>query len=174
MKEYELGRFAGLDVSFKPSAILGTVLLWILFSLLAIQWFGISSIKAFVGGVILVLLHWASVIVHHLGHAWAAYMTGYPMAGIRLCAIFGISIYPLSEGCLPATIHIRRALGGPIASLVVTLVAISIVLILEPMDDQLLWIGAIFFMDNLIFFTLGSLVPMGINDGSTLLRWWGK
>ena len=26
----------------------------------------------------------------------------------------------------------------------------------------------------LLVFTLGALLPLGFNDGSTLLRWWGK
>ncbi len=29
-------------------------------------------------------------------------------------------------------------------------------------------------IDNLFIFTIGSLLPLGFTDGSTLLHWWGK
>jgi hypothetical protein len=38
-----------------------------------------------------------------------------------------------------------------------------------------LWLLAtFFFLDNLLVLTLGSFLPLGFTDGSTLLEWWGK
>jgi hypothetical protein len=31
-----------------------------------------------------------------------------------------------------------------------------------------------FFLDNLLVFTIGSLLPLGFTDGSTLLAWWPR
>ena len=58
--------------------------------------FNIPIGSALLGGVIVVILHWFSELVHQLGHAWAARRTGYPMIGIR-CGTFGVfatSLYP--------------------------------------------------------------------------------
>jgi hypothetical protein len=30
------------------------------------------------------------------------------------------------------------------------------------------------FWNNLLFFTLGALLPLGFTDGSTLLKYWGQ
>jgi hypothetical protein len=38
----------------------------------------------------------------------------------------------------------------------------------------LLWVLPLFSLDNLFFFTLGALLPLGFTDGSTILRWMGK
>src|SRR5690242_10193969 len=113
------------------------------------------------------LLHWLSDIVHHLGHAWAARRTGYPMVGVRLSGVLGSSIYPPDEPPLPAAVHIRRALGGPIASLLLTLVAAAIVLALRSSGGTVWWVALFFFLENLLVFTLQVFLPLGFNDGGT-------
>jgi hypothetical protein len=98
------------------------------------------------------------------------------MIGIRLGTfwLLSTSVYPSDEPSLPGAIHIRRALGGPLASLLLSVVAAIVAGVLLPVGGVLWWVGAFFFLENLLIFTLGSLVPLGFNDGSTLLRWWGK
>ena len=70
--------------------------------------------------------------------------------------------------------HIRRALGGPAASLLLSLVAALFALALRPLDQTPGWIAAFFFLDNFFSFTLGAFVPSSImeTDGGTLLKWW--
>jgi hypothetical protein len=75
---------------------------------------------------------------------------------------------------LPANIHIRRALGGPVGSLLLTLLAAVIGLALRPLGGTPWLVGAFFFLDNLLVFTLGAFLPLGFTDGSTLLEWRGK
>jgi hypothetical protein len=36
------------------------------------------------------------------------------------------------------------------------------------------WLGLLFFLDNFLILTLGSLLPLGFTDGTTLLQWRGK
>src|SRR5258706_526147 len=86
------------------------------------------------GGLLAVALHWLSEIVHHLGHAIAARRTGYPMSGIRLgfLGVLTSSVYPRDEPELPPALHIQRALGGPLASLAIGLVAGALALALHP------------------------------------------
>lgn len=174
MTELKLGRVAGLDLSAKPSAIGGFFLLWMLLSGVGVVLFDVPLVEAIVGGLVAVVLHYASEIGHNLGHAWAARRTGYPMTGVRLYGLLGMSLYPEDEPELPADIHIRRALGGPAGSLLLTLLAAVIALALRPLGGTPWLIGAFFFLENLFVFTLGAFLPLGFTDGSTLLEWRSK
>jgi hypothetical protein len=176
MNEYKLGKAAGLSLSADPPAIVGSVLLFVLLSSVAIFILNLPVGVAVVGSLLAVLLHWVSDIVHHLGHAWAARRTGFPMIGIRLgkWGLLGTSLYPPDEQTLPAIIHIRRALGGPTMSLLLSIAAAVTALLLRTLGAALWWVGVFFFLDNLFVFTLGALLPLGFTDGSTLVKWWGK
>ena len=176
MNEYKLGKVAGLSLSVEPLAIVGSILLLVLLSSVAIGVLNLPVGEAIVGSLLAVILHWVSDIAHHLGHAWAARRTGYPMIGIRLgkWGLLGTSLYLPDEQTLPATTHIRRALGGPTGSLLFSLVAAVTALVLRTVGGALWWMGVFFFLDNLVVFTLGAFLPLGFTDGSTLLQWWGK
>ena len=176
MSEYRLGRVASLDLTAVPLAIVGSILLLVLLSGIAIAVLHMPVGEAIVGGLIAVVLHWVSGIAHQFGHAWAARRTGYPMTGIRLgtWGLLGTSLYPPDEPALPAAIHIRRAWGGPIGSLLFALVAAVAALILRNVSSMLWWVGVFFFLDNLTVFARGAFLPLGFTDGSTLLYWWGK
>jgi hypothetical protein len=167
---------AGLSLSVEPLAIVGSILLLALLSGVAIAVLKLPVGEAIVGSLLAVILHWVADIAHHLGHAWAARRTGYPMIGIRLgkWALLGTSLYPPDEQALPARTHIRRALGGPIGSLLFSVVAAAAALVLHPVGGALGWVGVFFFLDSFIVFVLGALLPLGFTDGSTLLQWWGK
>ena len=89
MKEYRLGTWAGLQWSMTRSAIVGAIGLWLVVVALMVAAFNIPIGSALLGGVIVVILHELSEIVHQLGHAWAARRTGYPMSGVRF-GMFGI------------------------------------------------------------------------------------
>jgi hypothetical protein len=176
MKEYHLGQFAGLTLSAGPFALAGSILLLALLSAIAVSVLHLSFGEAILGSLLAVLLHWVSVIAHHFGHAWAARRTGYPMTGIRfgMWGLLGSSVYPQDEQALPANIHIQRALGGPVGSLLLSIFALAAALVLRTVHASLGWLGILFFLDNLLVFTLGVFVPLGFTDGSTLLQWWGK
>jgi hypothetical protein len=174
---YGLGRLFSLRLSVEPLAIAGSVALLALLSIVAIVVLGFPIGAAVVGALIAVVLHWLSEIVHNLGHAWAARSTGYPMAGIQLgrLAIFGTCLYPPNEPALPARVHIRRALGGPAASLLLSIIAAAILVTLGVSNHAVLWwVALFFFLDNFVVLALGAFLPLGFTDGSTLLYWWGK
>lgn len=176
MHEYRLGTLAGLKLTAVPFALVGSILLLLSLSGIAMVALHAPIGEAIAGSLLAVLLHWVSTLVHHLGHAWAARRTGYPMSGIRfgMWGLLATSLYPPDESSLPASIHIRRALGGPLGSLLFSLVALGIVLVFRTVNESLGWAGTFFFLDNLLVFTLGPFVPLGFTDGSTLLQWWGK
>jgi Zn-dependent protease len=167
-----LGRIGSLDLTARTSALLGSALLFVVLFLLGLSVAGQSLAGAFVLALIATLLHWVAVILHQFGHALAARRTGYPMTGIELWWVLSGSIYPANEPPLPASVHIQRALGGPLASLVVSLAAVVITTLL-PAGKATWWLGFFFLLDNFLTFTLGSLLPLGFTDGSTLLKWLG-
>jgi hypothetical protein len=171
--ELHLGHIAGLRLTASNSALIGSGLLWIGLSVLAVIFLRMAIIEAVALGLLTVLLHWLGDIAHQLGHARAARASGYPMLGIRLWGLLSSSIYPANEPPLPAQVHIRRALGGPTFSLVLAVISGLFVLLL-PTASLYWWLALFFAADNLLVFTIGSLLPLGFTDGSTILRWLRK
>lgn len=168
---YCLGSLAGLSITADQTALIGSFVLWIILSAIAFVLLQLDPLQAILGALLAVLLHWSSEFVHHLGHAWAARHTGYPMRGIRLWWLLALSKYPRDEPPLPASVHIRRALGGPFFSAILTLLAGVAALALQSVGG-LPWYFALFlFLDNLLVFTLGSFLPLGFTDGSTVLKY---
>jgi hypothetical protein len=170
-KEYQFGRIAGLQVTATPMAIIGALLLWA-FGLIGVRILAMSIGVALAFGLIGSLLHYLSEVIHNIGHNVAARRTGHPMTGVRLGTFlfFGTSLYPNDEPTLSGKIHIRRALGGPVMSILVGALGL-----LLPTSNgifyALIWFLAI---DNLFILGLGSLLPLGFTDGSTILYWRGK
>ncbi len=177
MKEYRLGNWAKLQWSLTRQAVFGAIGLWIVVVILMSAVFNIPLMSALLGGVIVVILHEFSEIVHQLGHAWEARRVGHPMSGVRFGAlgVFATSLYPLDEPVLPAKIHIRRALGGPIFSAWLTSITFVIILMTSrtagSMWSFVLWF---FFLENLFVMTLQVFIPLGFNDGGTVWHWVRK
>jgi hypothetical protein len=176
MTKYKLGKIAGLQLSARPAAVAGSIMLLVVGIGVAIGVLRLTIWQAIVGSLVVVILHWAAVLAHQLGHAWAAHQTGYPMSGIRFGALglLGTSQYPSDEPELPAAIHIQRALGGPTGSLLASILAAIIALLLWNADGMAYWLAIFFFLDSFLVFTLGPFLPLGFTDGSTLLEWWRK
>ncbi len=171
-REYRLGTFAGLHWSAVPSAVGAVGLLWVVGSGAA-GLLGVPLAAAIGVGGAVVAVHWLSEGWHQLGHAAAARQVGHPMQGVRFWGLLSASVYP-DEPPLPAAIHIRRALGGPAASGLLALVAGVGALALLAGGGVFFGLALFFFLENLLVFFLGSFLPLGFNDGSTLLHWWGK
>ncbi len=173
-KEFKLGRLAGLSVSATPSVIVGFVVLWIALSAIAYVLIKIPLGNAILGGLAATLLHFFTDLVHQLGHSVAARSTGHPMTGIRFgfLGILSSSLYPPDEGDLPAGVHIRRALGGPLASFAMAIVAAILFLVISSTRSggTVWWLAVFFFLDNLVI-ALQVFVPLGFNDASTILHW---
>jgi hypothetical protein len=174
MKEYQLGKMARVRWTMTPAAIFGSLGLWLVVVVLMIAVFNIPIGSAVLGGVVVVILHWFSEVVHQLGHAWAARRTGYPMTGGRAgkFGLFITSLYPPDEPALPAKLHIRRAVGGPIFSAWLASIAFIILLMVIQFAGAVwqfvLWF---FFLENLFVFTLQVFLPLGFNDGATIWHW---
>ena len=184
MKRIEFGNVAGLRLTIYPSVWVAASWMWLVLTLIAIFTLRLPVIQAQVGALVAVVLHFASEIVHQIGHSLAARRTGYPMLGVAFRGPLGLSVYPEDEPPLPGRIHIQRALGGPLLSLVLTLAAGVLYLFAsgtftlggsEPhLAPVFVWVVLFVFLDNLLVFSLGAFLPLGFTDGSTIMRWWGK
>jgi hypothetical protein len=168
--DFQFGRVAGLQLSASPSALAGSALLWVLAAVLGKRFLRLSLAGAAAGGLAAVLLHWFAEMWHQFGHSRAAAMTGYPMTGVRLWGTFGASEYPSDEPELPAAIHVQRALGGPVATISLGLLALAFALKARR-GSVLQALALLVFVENFLVFGLGAFVPLGFTDGSTLLRW---
>lgn len=125
---------------------------------------------ALIGALIGVVLYWVLVTAHHLGHAWAAARTGYPMTGIEYgrLGLLARSVYPDDEPKLPPRIHIQRALGGPVASGLLAVISFALLILTfeqNPLLDFLLIQALVY---NLIL-SVGALAPFPGLDGGTIL-----
>ncbi|HNP72000.1 MAG TPA: hypothetical protein PKK15_12855, partial [Kouleothrix sp.] len=62
----------------------------------------------------------------------------------------------------------------PLASLLLTLVAAGLALALRPAGGAAWLVALFFFAENLLVYTGQVLLPLGFNDGATLLYWWRR
>ena len=184
MKLIELSHIAGLRITARWSALVAFVVVWAVLTALALSRFHLPAGTAIIGALVATLSHFLFELVHQLGHSVAARRTGFPMIGVRFWGPLAASIYPKDEPPLPGRTHIQRAIGGPILSGLMALLSGIVYLFLsgtftigqtEPhLDAVIPLVGAFIFLDNLLVFTLGALLPLGFTDGSTILKWWGK
>ena len=155
----------------KPTALVALGLLWIAATFTSSRFVSNNMLLAVVTGLVISFLHWTALFAHHFGHALAAKGTGYPMVSIRLWWWLATSLYPPDEPVLPATVHIRRALGGPLASFAFFAAASLVAWALLSQGSGGWFLAAYAALDSLLIFGIGSLIPLGFNDGSTLIRW---
>ncbi|MEZ4517598.1 MAG: hypothetical protein R3C44_12485 [Chloroflexota bacterium] len=172
-EEFELGDIQGIKVTAGRSVGPTSLVLWVVFSLLGWRVWRLSPRKAIAGGLIVTGLHFLSELWHQLGHARAARRTGFPMSGIHFWGPLASSVYPPNEPPLPDDIHIARALGGPRASIMMTVLGSVLALLTWPLRSLVGMITTLFALDNLLVFTLGALLPLpgGMEtDGRTILN----
>lgn len=166
------GRVLGVPVFLERGFFIG----FVLFSA-AFAWFGATTLglppgEAIVGGLAAETLLWLSEFLHNVGHAIAARRTGWPMIGISLGLMLalGRSIYPADEPALPSGVHVRRALGGPLVSLLIAALLLPVALALRPTGGAPFYVAAFGAGLNFFVYTLQALVPLGFNDGAVIWR----
>ncbi len=169
MKSISLGTWFGLQIELLPVTFLGSLFLWLGLSAAGSYGIGMPFPEALALGLAAVLLHWISLLLHHLGHFGAARAVGYPMSGL-LIGVFGLlarDIYPANEPSLPPAVHIQRALGGPLAS---ALLSGLFYLLLPLWPGNWYWLGMFILLENLFVFTLQVFLPLSFNDGGTVFK----
>ncbi len=171
---FRFGHVGGLDLSLTPSALWSMAAMWIGLSAVGMWLLDFGVWTAILGGLLSVMIHWLSDFWHQYGHAIAARRTGYPMIGLRFWGIFSTSLWPADEPALPGRFHIRRALGGPIASILLGALALAIAVLLGQRTGLAWWLALFAAADNLLLLGFGAFLPLGFTDGSTILHWWHR
>jgi hypothetical protein len=167
-------KFADMPVFIRPSAIFGSILMVIILAVAAQRLSGLTMQDAIIAAVIGLILHWLGVLVHNYGHFFAAKRLGYPSSGVMLYLVLGRITYPVNEGDISLQAHFQRAIGGPIFSLILAVVAtVLAALWLIPMGGIAQFVGSWIVLDYWLVFTIMSLLPplrfsWFTNDGGTL------
>ncbi len=169
-----VGRFFGLDIGLRPSMFGWLALLAILLTGLGWWAFQFPPGLAIIFGLLATVLHVASELWHQLGHAAAAKKAGWPMTGLVFFNVLAVGRYPKDEPELPAEIHIRRALGGPVRSLLTAAALGLLARQMQPVGGLGVALLTFAAWENLLVFTLGSLLPLRFLDGGSLLYWWPR
>lgn len=169
-------KFLDMPVSVPRSAQVGTLILVIIGTAIALIFTDLTPLDALIAGILMMIIHWLSDFVHQYGHFFAAKRVQKPSTGLKLWWILGTTRYPSDEGDLSPQIHAKRAIGGPIASTLLLLLFIVLWIGFQSKGGvlQLLLAWGIFL--NAGVFVSGSLIPASLgwfnNDGAILLRSW--
>ncbi|MEZ4671982.1 MAG: hypothetical protein R3E39_29100 [Anaerolineae bacterium] len=149
------------------------IVLWVVLAVVGKQVLGFTVADVFVGAS-LPPAYITSVNGTQIGHAIAAERTGYRMTGVHFFLVLGaLYIRPMNQLCpLRCISHARWA--GPSEHWRGVRLFAAVALLLAPVGGLVWTLVAFAFLDNLLFFGLGSFLPLGFTDGSTLIHWWSK
>jgi Zn-dependent protease len=135
---------------------------------------GASATGGLVAGTATSLGHLVCLGVHHAGHALEGRRAGHPLVAIRLWGPLANDVYRPDEPVLTRGAHARRALSGPLASLLLTGVLLLLAARIRPASLAARQVTLFVCLDNLLVFCLGALWPMSFTDGGTLRESWRK
>lgn len=172
-REWRIVYLSGLPVSVEPGFFAGTAIAIAALTTIAALALRFNFGASVFGACLATLLMWLSAVIHQLGHAIAARATGHRMLAITLGRYFVLSrsVYPADEGELPLSVHLRRALGGPVASLAGSIAAGLAALALQSSGGLLGAIAVFVFGLNFFAYTLQVFVPLRFNDGEVVWEW---
>ncbi|MFW5691353.1 MAG: hypothetical protein ACOCXZ_02520 [Chloroflexota bacterium] len=168
----------GYRISYTQNALLILSMVAATFTIVGAVVLAYDPLSALTFGVGAVIVHLSNIVIHQTGHIIAARTTGYPMRGFHFWGPLATSVYPRDEGDLPAAVHRRRALGGPLLSGVLAAIFFILLLLAFPGGGVPLTLSVLGLMDALLVFTIGALLPLKTvlrlpieTDGDTLVRW---
>ncbi len=173
MNDIRWGRIGGLNLAVAPSAVIASVLSWTILAAIAYWLLGLGPAEALVGAALGLAIHWSLVVAHHLGHVCTASWTGYPMVGIRFWAVMAADQYPPDEPELPAAVHLRRVMGGPVVTLTLVVLLSLGALAWRSTAGLPGWMVMWAWLDSVLL-GVGELLPLGFTDGDTILYWWRR
>ncbi|MGJ3239353.1 MAG: hypothetical protein ACFE0Q_11655 [Anaerolineae bacterium] len=168
--------FFDMPVRVQRSAQLGVIIMLVICTALALYFTDLTLLDSLVAGVLATLIFWLSDLVHQYGHFFIAKRIGKPSTGLTLWWVLGSTTYPRDEGRLTPQTHIKRASGGPIASVLFVLLWGSVALAFWSVGGMLQFLIGWALYVQIIVFTLGALTPItmgGFNsDGAIILQSW--
>lgn len=166
-------KFVTMPVTIERSAQISTFVLLIVTIAIAVYLTHLTPLDCLILGLLMTALHWLGELLHQYGHYLMAEYIGKPATGTRLWWVLSITEYPSREQGVTPTMHIRRAIGGPIMSLFVLVgVLILAILFWNTGESLRLLLGWIIF-EHVTIFVGGALMPLRMgnfsSDGGTIL-----
>ena len=165
---FRLGRLAGVEIGIHWSwALIFALLVWSLADGVFPETNpGLGDGTYLAMAIVAVLLFFASLLLHELGHATRATKEGMEIEGITLWIFGGIARF---KGMFPsAGAEFRIAIAGPIVTLVIGAVSLAVALLVPlpgAVDGVVFWLGYV----NLVLLVF-NLVPALPLDGGRVLR----
>jgi Zn-dependent protease len=165
---FKLGRLAGVEIGIHWSWLLiFALIVWSLGGAVFPETNpGLGDRTYAAMAVVAVLLFFASLLLHELGHATRAAREGMEIAGITLWLFGGVAQF---RGRFPsAGAEFRIAIAGPIVSLLIGLLALASALVVplpSAVDGVLFWLGYV----NLVLLAFNMLPALPL-DGGRVLR----
>jgi Zn-dependent protease/predicted transcriptional regulator len=165
---FRLGRLAGVEIGIHWSwALIFALIVWSLADVVFPETNpGLANGTYLAMAIIAVLLFFASLLAHELGHATRAAKEGMEIDGITLWIFGGVARF---RGMFPsAGAEFRIAIAGPIVSLAVGVLALGAALLVPlpaAVDGGLFWLGYV----NLVVLVF-NLMPALPLDGGRVLR----
>jgi hypothetical protein len=118
-------------------------------------------------GLLAMPIAWFADVGHAMAHTISARRAGAPMDEILLSSGMPRTLY--QNNAVPPRIHIQRSLGGPIFSLVTSLLS-WLWWRRSPHGSLRHDLGGVSLLGH-GFILLGSLAPLPMVDGGTILKW---
>jgi Zn-dependent protease/CBS domain-containing protein len=165
---FRLGRLAGVEIGIHWSwVVIFALLVWSLADAAFPETNpGLGDDTYLAMAIVAVLLFFASLLLHELGHATRATKEGMEIEGITLWIFGGIARF---KGTFPsAGAEFRIAIAGPLVTLVIGAAALAAAVLLPlpgAIDGVVFWLGYV----NLVLLGF-NLVPALPLDGGRVLR----
>ena len=153
-----LGHIYGLSIFAMGNVFPSGLILTVILAAVGLLVFDLGLAAGLIGALLATLLHYGFELFHNIGHAWMARRTGYPMSGMLYWTVLGRSLYPRDEPDLPSKIHLRRALGGPLASLLLAGIGGLLYGSIPEGTSIIRLLAGFILYDNLIVFFIGSTI----------------
>lgn len=165
-------KIAGLDITVQRTAYYAFCIL-ALIPFLVIEGYSLlfypadlhmrTFITAVLVGVCFAIYHEIAQFAHQLGHALAAYATGYPMKGVRYEWGFTYSEYPSNEPLLSDKTHIQRSLGG-VGGITLMLVIVVVLWLRVDVSAHMFirWLLNFLLFDSLLLFIASAILSDGL------------
>jgi Zn-dependent protease len=163
---FRIGRFGGVDVRINWSwLVVFALIVWSLADgVFPSQNPSLSHGTHLAMAVVAALFFFASVLLHELGHAWAARREGIEIDGITLWLFGGVAQI---KGRFPgAGAEFRVAVAGPFVTLVLGVLFVLVALLDLPsaVDGVAAWLGYI----NLFLLVFNLLPALPLDGGRVL------
>lgn len=181
-RKINLGRFLNVEITMAMSSFVTMAIVFVVATLAASTLLSQEIGAAIIFGVGVVFIHWWGDFLHQVGHILAASRLKYPAYRLHFWGPLSTTMYPKDEPELLPTMHVKRALGGPIASIIVSFVYGLILYVVGEGYEPINWLALFGVVESILVFTLGALTPMNPfmpdsmkdfkTDGDIVLDWF--